>query len=804
MKKKRIYLILILVALVIASICIFIINKKIRITPIFAGGFEVRGVDVSHYQGTIDWEKLAGQELDFAFIKATEGSSHVDECFADNWQEAGKTDLYIGAYHFFSFDSDGEKQAELYIDTVGSLEGKIAPVVDVEFYGDKESNPPQKDDVVGELRKMLEALEEYYQVKPIIYTTYKAYHGYIKGGFDEYPLWIRNVYYQPLFTAGNKWTFWQYTDTAVLEGYQGTEKYIDMNVFRGTREELGMLTVPGEGAESSLEEGRMDDADNFLPGNEEESIEKKIKKEFAAGHCNLVYDAGQVQVYSYLGMQSALYVLTPESENVIYPVQNFWADQEQEAVWILENNEEFQIRKMDLRQDHFLEDILIIDEKEMETLISDTYGLCKEEDQTAFWDWHAVLSDKGEKGQAFLGGTMSGVYKETGKEFEIVYEIDRKSGKISAKGYLQDLAIHPLYQEFLCNNLTVENPFTENETELGKNLSFFDDEIYLSKSGGFQKLFAAADIDEDGRDELIFRLMQAAGREELVYVLAEEKDGLDCRDILRTNSVGDLDNREETDNFKKSTINWFDCASFIEIPTERCKDYKSREEVFDAIEEGDFSVVTRKDSDPDIMIEELEMAYKSDGDSRRTEQCDIDRDGFDELLLLIQYEFEDYERIDFILDYRNGRAVCTYFDWCDGNEWLFLGDKGKLIHCSSSNNSEYDYYGFMECTLNARGIKDIDYTGYGIEVFGVYGSVESGLWWWEGQRPEITQRGIYFAEVRPKNEEEIEDTGTAGGWIKELTSKEQFLEEYKELTGEDFVLRVDLKKANIDTAGISF
>ena len=78
------------------------------------------------------------------------------------------------------------------------------------------------------------------------------------------------------------------------------------------------------------------------------------------------------------------------------------------------------------------------------------------------------------------------------------------------------------------------------------------------------------------------------------------------------------------------------------------------------------------------------------------------------------------------------------------------------------------------------------------------------MWWWEGQRPEITQRGIYFAEVRPKNEEEIEDTGTAGGWIKELTSKEQFLEEYKELTGEDFVLRVDLKKANIDTAGISF
>lgn len=247
MKKKRIYQILILVALMIAVICVLIINKQIRITPIFANKFEMTGVDVAHYQGTVDWEKLAGQDLDFAFIKATEGSSHVDECFGENWQKAGKTDLYIGAYHFFSFDSDGEMQAELYIDTVGDLAGKIAPAVDVEFYGDKESNPPPKDEVVRELGKMLEKLEEHYQGKPVIYTTYKVYHAYIKGEFDEYPLWIRNVYYQPLFIAGDRWTFWQYTDTAVLDGYQGTEKYIDLNVFRGTREELEKLTVREEG-----------------------------------------------------------------------------------------------------------------------------------------------------------------------------------------------------------------------------------------------------------------------------------------------------------------------------------------------------------------------------------------------------------------------------------------------------------------------------------------------------------------------------------------------------------------------------
>ncbi|MDE6845459.1 MAG: hypothetical protein K2J99_06795 [Lachnospiraceae bacterium] len=798
MKKKRFYQILILTTLIIAVFCILVINKKIRITPIFAGGFEVRGVDVSHYQGTIDWEKLAGQDLDFAFIKATEGSGHVDECFADNWQEAGKTDLYIGAYHFFSFDSDGEKQAELYIDTVGSLDGKIAPAVDVEFYGDKKSNPPQKDELVSELKKMLETLEEHYQAKPVIYTTYKVYHEYIKGEFDEYPLWIRNVYYQPVFTAGNKWTFWQYTDTAVLEGYQGTEKYIDMNVFRRTREELEKLIVRGEGAGLSSEEAGFEDADNSLPDDEEESVEKKIEKEFTAGHCNLVYDGGWMQVYSYLGMKNALYVLTPESKTVIYPVQNFWVDQEQESVWILEDNEELQIRRMDLRQDHFLEDTLILDAEAMEALIADTYGLFMEEERAVFWDSYAGLSGSEENGQISLGGIMSGVYKETNEEFEIVYEIDRESGEVSAKGYLQNLGLHPLYQEFLFNNLTVNNLFAGNETKLGKNLSFFDDKNYLSESGDFQKQFALVDVDEDGRDEMLFRLKQTDGTEELVYVLAEEKDMLICRDIVRTGSAYGSDNKEETENFKEGMIRWFDCASFLEIPAENCKDYKSREEVFASVEEGDFTVVARKYADPDIIIEELEMAYESDGDSRRIERCDIDGDGFDELLLLSKYEFEDYERIGFVLDYRNGRAICTYLDWCDGNEWLLLGNEGKLIHCSSSGSC--DYYGLMECTLNARGIKDIDYTGYGIEVFGIYEPVESGLWWWEGQQPEITQRGIYFAKVRPKNAEEIEDAGTADGWVKKLISKEQFLEEYAELTGEDFALCVDLERAGIIVA----
>ena len=86
-----------------------ILRKEIKINPILAEGYEVHGVDVSHYQGTIDWDVLS-QDLDFAFIKATEGSTHVDDRFQDNWQAAEQTHLYLGAYHFFSFDSEGHKR----------------------------------------------------------------------------------------------------------------------------------------------------------------------------------------------------------------------------------------------------------------------------------------------------------------------------------------------------------------------------------------------------------------------------------------------------------------------------------------------------------------------------------------------------------------------------------------------------------------------------------------------------------------------------------------------------------------------
>lgn len=243
-KKKLIWLACVSV-LTAASVTVgvLILRKEIKINPMLAEKYEIHGVDVSHYQGNIDWTVLSQQNLDFAVIKATEGSAHIDERFLENWKAAEQTHLYLGAYHFFSFDSEGDSQAASYIATVGNLDGKLAPVIDVEYYGDKRSNPPERTDVVRNLGAMLDALECHYQTKPIIYTTFTVYNDYIKGEFDEYPLWVRSIYCPPTVLFGNKWSFWQYMDTAMLDGYAGDQKYIDVNVFKGTKKELEELMI---------------------------------------------------------------------------------------------------------------------------------------------------------------------------------------------------------------------------------------------------------------------------------------------------------------------------------------------------------------------------------------------------------------------------------------------------------------------------------------------------------------------------------------------------------------------------------
>lgn len=192
--------------------------------------YNVIGVDVSSYQGDIEWKLIENQGIDFAFIKATEGSGMTDDYIRQNLENIAKTDIFHSAYHFFSFDSAGETQAENYISAVGKDEINLPPVVDVEFYGDKWENPPDPEETYAILTPLLERLEEHYGVKPIIYTTSLLYYKYIHSEYSDYPLWIRNVNCEPLIID---WNFWQFSDKGILEGYYGSEQYIDLNVYNG-------------------------------------------------------------------------------------------------------------------------------------------------------------------------------------------------------------------------------------------------------------------------------------------------------------------------------------------------------------------------------------------------------------------------------------------------------------------------------------------------------------------------------------------------------------------------------------------
>lgn len=200
--------------------------------------YPVRGVDVSSHQGEIDWEVLANNNIQFAFIKATEGSSFVDAYYSRNYENAIKTNLRVGAYHFFSYDSPGVTQAQNFISVVLKTGDMLPPVADVEFYGDKEENVPDKENVIKELSDFLFALEEHYGKKPIIYAVKKTYDLYIAGNFDDYDIWIRNIFSRPSLSDNRNWIFWQYTNRAVLDGYSGKEKYIDINVFYGSQDEF--------------------------------------------------------------------------------------------------------------------------------------------------------------------------------------------------------------------------------------------------------------------------------------------------------------------------------------------------------------------------------------------------------------------------------------------------------------------------------------------------------------------------------------------------------------------------------------
>jgi lysozyme len=193
--------------------------------------YSIHGIDVSSYQGKIDWQKVKSMEEDsvhisFAFIKATEGILLVDPYFQRNWREGPKAGVICGAYHYFRPKFSGKWQARFFLQNVKTEKGDLPMVVDIERL---DGIAPDK--MRQELKVFLTQIENNTGIKPIIYSGLQFYQDNLAGYFDDYKLWIANYYQHDLAVSKTvNWKFWQHSDKARVNGINHV---VDFNVFNG-------------------------------------------------------------------------------------------------------------------------------------------------------------------------------------------------------------------------------------------------------------------------------------------------------------------------------------------------------------------------------------------------------------------------------------------------------------------------------------------------------------------------------------------------------------------------------------------
>ena len=233
---KRIMIVVGVVAVLCAALFLGIKAGVIRPNMIFVPE-GVKGVDISEYQGAVDFEGLSSAGIEFVYAKATEGATHADSQFAATCEQASGSRVALGAYHFFSFDSPGSAQAANFIASAAKAWDNPAiralrPTVDVEWYGDKEQNPPQSEDVRRELKAFLEAVEASCGKKPLIYTGNDIYDRYLRRHFDDYDLWI-SCRKWPAWVEWPQggWTIWQYSDVGKVTGAANAAGHVDLDVL---------------------------------------------------------------------------------------------------------------------------------------------------------------------------------------------------------------------------------------------------------------------------------------------------------------------------------------------------------------------------------------------------------------------------------------------------------------------------------------------------------------------------------------------------------------------------------------------
>jgi GH25 family lysozyme M1 (1,4-beta-N-acetylmuramidase) len=211
-------------------------------------GFEP-GIDVSDYDKSVNWHRVRSAGFTFAFAKATEGETWKAKTFPENWRQMQGAGIIRGAYHFFRPSVDAKKQARNFLDYVASIEPiqpeDLPPALDLEHFPDsvkRQWEALNKTERVKQVRTWIDVVETEIKRKPIIYTSYGFWDGYMPGvkDFSSYPLWVANFSKtkpKPLIPKEwSTWKFWQYTDTTEVPGIPTPDE--DGDRFNGSLSEM--------------------------------------------------------------------------------------------------------------------------------------------------------------------------------------------------------------------------------------------------------------------------------------------------------------------------------------------------------------------------------------------------------------------------------------------------------------------------------------------------------------------------------------------------------------------------------------
>lgn len=191
-------------------------------------GFNSLGIDVSHHQGKIDWSKLfdtinVKPTINFVYVKATEGSDHLDTQWEYNRKSLLELDITHGAYHFFQSKKLPIPQAEHFLNHWKPNENDLPPVLDVEVEGFDD------EDLRHKVKRWLTLVEEKSGMRPIIYTSHSFYQKKFKGHFPNHKFWIASYSRNPRIEKDPAILHWQFTERATLP-YHST--LVDLNVSK--------------------------------------------------------------------------------------------------------------------------------------------------------------------------------------------------------------------------------------------------------------------------------------------------------------------------------------------------------------------------------------------------------------------------------------------------------------------------------------------------------------------------------------------------------------------------------------------